>query len=60
MNDEAGRGGLLHAGFPTLGNIEMIVLRLSAENKKVLAVQSCSQAKRKQREEKMDEKEEGN
>lgn len=47
-------------GFRTLGNIEMIVLRLPAENKKVLAVQSCSQAKRKQREEKMDEKEEGN
>lgn len=41
-------------------NIEMINLRLPAENKKVLAVQSCSQATEQTEEEKDGWKEEGN
>lgn len=44
MNGDEGREGRLHSGFRTLWNVEMINSRLSAENKKVLAVQSCSQA----------------
>lgn len=45
---DGGKEGMLHAGWRTLRrNISMIILRLPAENKKVLAVQSCSQAKEK-------------